>query len=278
MKLRSAKGAGLGAAALGVAAALFAALLLVAALATGGRGARMLEGGRRLIAAGDGVVRYGQGLVDSHFADLGFRVGSVQLQGASQASRAEILAAAAIPNGVPIFGLDLDAIRARVERVGWVDRAKVLRLLPDTLVITVAERPLMAVWQHQGRRDVVATNGQVMGSVDPNAFRELPLIVGDGANSAVSALLPEIMRRPRLAARLSAFRRVDDRRWDVILKDGAVILLPASDEAAALQRLDRLDRDGRALDLGLARIDLRDPEFTVIRPRSAAPATTTHGV
>ena len=278
-KLKATRGVGLSAPLACAVAALLAALILAAALATGGRGGQLLGVGKRILTGAAILTNAGQGLVKGHFADLGFRVGVVHLQGASKSSQDEILQAAAIKPGEPIFGLDLDAVRARVERVGWVERAKVIRLLPDTLVIAVNERPIMAVWQHHGRRDVVASNGSVVGSVAPSSFRGLPLLVGDGANAQAATLLPQVLNRPRLAARLLAIRRVDGRRWDLVLKDGGVVLLPASDEAAALDRLDRLDHDARALELGLARIDLRDANFTVVRTRAAPPPTVvSHGV
>ena len=73
--------------------------------------------------------------------------------------------------------------------------------------------------------------------------------------------------------------RVDGRRWNLRLKDGGNILLPATDEAAALKRLDALDRTAKVLDLGLARLDLRDPDMVVVRPReAAAPALAGGGV
>ena len=53
------------------------------------------------------------------------------------------------------------------------------------------------------------------------------------------------------------------------LKDGTLIQLPAIDEEAALIRLDGLEQSQRILDLGLARIDLRNSEFLAVRPRDA---------
>ena len=133
----------------------------------------------------------------------------------------------------------------------------------------------MAVWQHHGRQDVVAVDGHVVDHVEPAVVHALPLVVGDGANTEAAALLPQIYARPRLVQRLWAVRRVDGRRWDLMLKDGGVIMLPASDEAAALRRLDQLEADARVLELGLARLDLRDANFIVVRPRTAAAAGVT---
>jgi cell division protein FtsQ len=66
--------------------------------------------------------------------------------------------------------------------------------------------------------------------------------------------------------------RVDGRRWDVRLKDGSLIQLPALGEDSALIQLDQLDQKQRLLSLGFERIDLRDPGEVVVRPRPAPQA------
>ena len=109
-------------------------------------------------------------------------------------------------------------------------------------------------------------------------YNRLPLIVGPGANTAAKTLLPLVEARPGLAKRLAAMVRVDDRRWDLRLRDGAVIMLPAGDDEGGLQRLDRLDQSSKIMQLGLARIDLRDPAMLVVRPHGApAPVTAPGG-
>ena len=243
------------------AATMVLALVAVVFLSTDGRGARLAAATR--------------GALDSRFSSVGLRVGVVHLQGASAAAQDEIMQAAALKTGTPILDVDLDAVRDRVEKVGWVEHARVIRLLPDTVVVAVVERPLMAVWQHAGRSVVVASDGRVVGSVDPARFPRLPLIVGEGANVAARDVLPQLARRPALATRVNALVRVDQRRWDLQLRGGEVIQLPAQDEATAFRTLDDLDQKGRILALGLARIDLRDPQMVVVRPRGGAAQITT---
>ena len=63
--------------------------------------------------------------------------------------------------------------------------------------------------------------------------------------------------------------RVDQRRWDLRLKDGSIIQLPAVDEESALIQLDKLDQGQRLLELGFERIDLRSPDMVVVRRRDA---------
>jgi cell division protein FtsQ len=72
--------------------------------------------------------------------------------------------------------------------------------------------------------------------------------------------------------RMDALVRVDNRRWDLRLKDGGIVQLPAVGEEEALMQLEQLDQRSRILDLGLARIDLRNPDVVAVRPRETAPA------
>ena len=204
--------------------------------------------------------------VDTTLAGMGLRLQRVHLQGASPEASAAIRAALPLQPGQPITGLDLDALKAAVEQVGWVREATVVRLLPDTLIVSVVEHDRMAVWQTAGQAYVVDPQGNVIPGADPGRHPELPLIVGAGADQAAAEILPLIAQRPRLMERTEALVRVDQRRWDVRLKDGSVIQLPAIDEEAALIQLDALDQRERLLDLGFARVDLRSPEAVAIRP------------
>ncbi len=246
-----------------IGAGLILGIGLVASLATGGRGAHLAS--------------VAKGAVDSRFATLGFRLATVHVQGASKSAEADIMRAAALAPNMPIMAIDLDAVRARVDRVAWVKNARVIRLYPSTLVIAVDQRPPLAVWQHGGRSQVIADDGTIIGDADSTRAADLPLVVGDGANTAAAAVLSDIVRRHALASRLQALIRVDQRRWDLRLKDGGVIELPAEDPEAALSRLDSLDSQGQVLQLGLARIDLRDPEMTVVRLRPPSDDPATHG-
>jgi len=236
-------------------------------LATGGR-ARALQVGVNTAVAGQ-------------LARAGFRVANVEVEGASRFSVPYIVRAAAVEHGAPLMGVDLKAVRERVQQVGWVKSVRILRLLPDTVVLAVSERPRLAVWQDQGQSHVVDPDGQVIPEADPGLFVDLPLIVGAGAPQAANGVLPLVQTRPRLMSRLEALVRVDQRRWDLRLKDGSLIQLPAVGEDAALIQLDQLDQKNRLLDLGFARIDLRDPEMVIVRPRQptavqSAQAQTPH--
>lgn len=210
----------------------------------------------------------GQG-VDARLADMGFRLERVDIHGATPAGQRAILNRLRLQRGQPIVGLNLDRVREDVEAVGWVSEARVVRLLPDRLVIEVSERRPMAVWQSAGAVSVVDGQGAVIPGADPGRFATLPLVVGSGAGAAAAELVPMLDSFPRLRDRLEAAVRVDDRRWNLLLRDGGVIQLPADDVDAAFVQLEAMDQRQRLLDLGFARVDMRVPGEVAVQPRGS---------
>ena len=231
-------------------------LVLAAVLATGARAERI-----------GASITHG---VDAVTVGMGFSLKRVHIAGASGEAEPAVRRALGLRAGQPLVGLDLDAVRERVQAVGWVKEARVVRLLPDTLIVEVVEHDRLAVWQSAGRAQVIDGQGQVIPGAEAGRYPGLPLVVGKGADQAAAEVLPLLAQRPRLMGRVDALVRVDERRWDLRLKDGSLIQLPAIDQEAALIRLDALDQRERLLDLGFARVDLRTPEEVAVRPSGDA--------
>lgn len=227
-------------------------LLLGGVLATGARAERIGA------SVSNGMDRLALG--------MGLELKRVRIVGASAEAEPAVRQALALQQGTPITSLDLDRLRDQVQGVGWVKEARVVRLLPDTLIVEVKEHDRLAVWQENGRIRVIDGSGQVIAGADARRYPALPLVVGKGADAAAADILPLLAQRPRLMSRIDAVVRVDERRWNLRLKDGGIIQLPAVEQEAALIRLDALDQRERLLDLGFPRIDLRTPETLAVRP------------
>lgn len=208
--------------------------------------------------------------MDGMTAGLGLKLEKVSIEGESPEANAAIRRAVQLYADQPMTSIDLDAVRKRVETVGWVRQARVVRLYPNTLIVQVTEHDRLAVWQSGGRNRVIDSHGRVISGADAGRYPNLPLVVGKGAEQAASEILPLIAQRPRLQSRVEALVRVDERRWDLRLKDGSLIQLPATGQEAALIQLDALDQRERLLELGFARIDLRTPQEIAVRPSTGA--------
>lgn len=226
-----------------------------------------------VLATGARAERIGQSFhsgMDAITTGMGLELRRVHITGASAEATPAIRRALDVKAGQPITGLDLATLQASVQAVGWVREARVVRLLPDTLIVEVVEHDRLAIWQTGGRVFVIDGEGRAIQGADAGRYPDLPLVVGSGADAAAGDILRLLRERPRLMGRVDALVRVDGRRWDLRLRDGGLIQLPAAGEEAALIQLDALDQRERLLELGFERIDLRTEGQVAVRPGTGA--------
>ena len=220
---------------------------------------------------GNTIVQF----ADERAAALGLNLQNVRLVGVSPQAADDVKKALPFHRGDPIAFMDLGAVQRAVENVGWVRSATVRRQFPGSLVVTVVERPRLAVWQYHGQDAVIDDQGQIIPEARADRFPELPLVVGEGANETANDILELMRPRSQLLQKTYALQRIDTRRWNILLKDGAVIKLPALDQDQAFARLDALIAQRRVLDQGFAEIDLLDPKALVVVPLpTKTPAVT----
>ena len=203
-------------------------------------------------------------------ASVGLTVNEVVIEGREKTPEPLLRAALGINRGDKLMGFSLEAVRARVEQLAWIQSATVERRLPGTIVVTLQERQPYAVWQSEGRFVLIDKQGQAVAKQDPAkdtvAFATLPLVVGAGAPEMAAALLDQLAQYPMLRSRVVAAVRVGQRRWNLRLSTGCDVMLPEGQETVALVRLQELQTTQQILDRPLAVIDLRLPEKMVVRP------------
>ncbi len=225
----------------------------------------------RAEALGNSVVTF----ADERAAALGLNLQNVRLVGVSPQAADDVKKALPFHRGDPIAFMDLGAVQKAVENVGWVRSATVRRQFPGSLIVTVVERPRLAVWQYHGQDAVIDDQGQIIPEARADRFPDLPLVVGEGANETATDMIELMRARPQLLQKTYALQRIDTRRWNILLKDGAVIKLPALDQEQAFNRLDALIAQRRVLDQGFAEIDLLDPNALVVVPIQGKTAAVT---
>ena len=211
-------------------------------------------------------------------AKAGLRVDDVVLSGRQNADAAEILAALDIERGSPIFAVDMNAARDRIESLGWVRSAEIARRLPDIVFVRVVERQPLAIWQNDGRAALVDRFGKTIQRSGLDAFAQLPLIVGDGAPAHAAQLIDLLQTYPAVAQAIEAAVRVSGRRWNLRLRNGIDVRLPEQNISAALTRLDDFQREHALLDRDVVAVDLRVPDRLIVRVgRDSAPRPKTEG-
>lgn len=207
----------------------------------------------------------------------GFTVSGYQIVGLAHMNRAAVdqvvtdeLRRAADEAGTdkaPQALVDTGAIRKRLLQFGWVKDARVLRRLPDTLVIDIVERKPAALWQNQGELALIDSDGVLLDRVPVDRMPDLPLLIGPGANQQEQELASLMADVPTLRPQLASATWVGGRRWDLNFQSGETVALPEGYDAArvALIKFARADKQTGLLGRGLVRFDLRVPGKMIVR-------------
>ena len=200
----------------------------------------------------------------------GFRVVSIALVGNHHVNREEVLATAGITGTTSLLFLDVDQIRLRLKTNPWIADATVLKLYPNELQIGVKEREAFALWQKDGHVSVIADDGTVLEPYVAPRLSQLPLVVGEGAQTKAKEFLALLDRYPTMRDFVRASVLVGERRWNLRLKNGIDVRLPETDVAPALERLVALDNEKNLITRDIVAIDLRLPDRVTVRLSEAA--------
>jgi cell division protein FtsQ len=222
-------------------------------------------------------------------AMLGFRVATVQIDGADTTPLPVIQAALGVRQGDPILGFSLQNAEARIEQLGPIQSAVVERALPGTIIITVKERAPYAVWQTAGSEGsaklpkfvVIDKSGNIIADQDAVAAKRrnpmLLLLTGQDAPQMAGALMNELIAFPQVRSRVAAAQRIDGLRWNLILRNNTVVKLPEDNDQKAIADLARMQDSIALLDRPVEVIDLRLAGRMAVRPypNAAPPASGT---
>ncbi|MBO39415.1 MAG: hypothetical protein CMM75_09620 [Rhodospirillaceae bacterium] len=210
----------------------------------------------------------------SKTAQLGLRVDQVLLRGRHNASRSNIIQTVGLNRGDPILSFQINALRKRLIKLPWIRDATIKRKWPDIVEIHIAERQPMVLWQKKKRLYLMDTEGVAITSKGLDRFRNLLIVVGEGAPKATPTLLAMIASQPSLVSKVAAATLVGKRRWNVILKGGIKIRLPEKDPHKAWQHLAHLNTKHKLLARDVNMIDMRLPRRLLIRPGVLGAQTT----
>jgi cell division protein FtsQ len=202
---------------------------------------------------------------DSAANAAGMRIETVSLSGQRQVSREEIFAAAGVTDRSSLLFLDVADARARLEAIPWVAEATVRKFYPDRLQVTITEREPFALWQKNGKVQVIAADGTVLSNMIEPRLASLPFVVGPGAAAAARDFLAVLDAYPAIRDQVRASIFVAERRWNLRLKNGLDVRLPDTNVEAALDTLARLDKEKSLLSRDITAVDLRLADRVTVR-------------
>jgi cell division protein FtsQ len=200
-----------------------------------------------------------------------FTVHMVSVEGASPELEEDVREVLPIALPISSFDLDLDALKDVIADLDAVADVTVRVQAGGLLDVKIKERIPALVWQTRAALALLDAEGHRVGPIEARAAHaKLPLIVGPGADKAVTEALQLLEIAQPVALRLVGLQRVGERRWDVVLTGGQRIMLPETGAVHALTRAMAVDSAQELLARDVAVLDMRLPDRPTLRLRPAA--------
>lgn len=195
-----------------------------------------------------------------------FRVSLARVEGASDDLAEAVRAKLALPLPMSSFDIDLDAARARIEALDAVQKADLRVRSGGILQVVITERVPVAVWRTEDGLTLVDETGHRVAGLLSRADRaDLPLVAGEGADTATPEALDLIAAAGPLAPRIRGLVRVGERRWDLVLDRDQRVMLPEKNPVQALERLLALDHAQDLMNRDILTVDLRSDHRPTLR-------------
>lgn len=228
------------------------------------------------VAVYAGIIDLARLRVAEAAASAGFEVRRVEVRGVERMNELAVYERALGERNRAMTELDLQQLRQSLLRLSYVEDARIVRQLPDGLIIDIVERRPHAVLRESGRLFLIDKAGHRLEQLRREESRGMLVVEGEGAPARVADLDRLLATAPELRPRVSAARWVGERRWNLTFATGQELALPQGDDraAAALKSFALLDGTTGLLGGQVASFDMRSPERIYLRVpgRSAAAA------
>lgn len=167
---------------------------------------------------------------DSRFRITG--TGNIQTTGLSEVTRADLLPVFGEDVGRNVFFVPLNDRRKQLEKIPWIQKATVMRVLPDQLRISVVERTPVAFVRHGQQIGLVDGNGVLLSMAASSMTKHhysFPVVTGIDAGDPLTSRKARMAVYGRLISGLdSTGQHLSEQISEIDLTDpeDARILMP----------------------------------------------------
>lgn len=159
--------------------------------------------------------------------------------------------------GMSIFLVPINSLRERLEEIDCVENASIKRVYPDTIDIVIHEKTPIAIWQNNQQFQYVAESGGLMAIKTLKGLDKFIVITGNNAPIHAADLINMLEINNEVQQEVAAATWVGDRRWNITLKNGTIIMLPEEDPEIAWGKFIKLYRSPAFVDQQTKSFDMR---------------------
>jgi len=166
-----------------------------------------------------------------------------------------------------LITFDKDNAKSLLEEMGWVKRANIKKIYPNTISISIIESDPFAIFYNNQDIFLIDIDGQIISlNPDINKYESLLTVRGEKAEVKLSEIIKEInINFPEVRNKVNGLEFVDKRRWNLFLSNDLLIKLPDKEINESLKNLKKLFADKQILDSNIIEVDLRIKGRAVIK-------------
>ncbi len=195
-----------------------------------------------------------------------FMLDALSIEGASDSLNAEIRDVLGLHFPVSSFDLDLADLRKRVLALPPVEIAEARIKGGGILHIKVNEKIPALLLKEKVGFTVLSKQGEFIRSVSAREnFSDLPVITGEGAEKAATQATAIFKAIYGKLNQVRGLVFVGQRRWNLIMKSGQVVMLPEQNPEQAIQKIIILDKAEQIFSRNIAVFDFRLPSRITLR-------------
>ena len=229
----------------------------------------ILSGTLIIILSIVGILFYKEGVLNDHIVkkvEEFFLVKNIETIGRKRASKPKLLSILKNYQNTTLLSLDLESIQLEVEKVPWIKKVIIRRILPNKLRLTIEEFIPKAVWVRGRDRFVLDKNGYLIEKIFDQEYKNYFTVKGVEADLNLMMLIENLENFPEIYNQIDYANFIGRRRWDLHYKTGVKILLPQDKVNDSLSILQSYIKNNRLIEKGHKKIDLRvDGKITTDR-------------
>ena len=166
-----------------------------------------------------------------------------------------------------LITFDKDSAKLLLEEVGWVKRASIKKIYPNTLSINIIESDPFAIFYNKQGIFLIDIDGEIISSnPDINKYESLLTVRGEKAEIKLGEIIKEInISFPEVRNKVNGLEFVDKRRWNLFLSNDLLVKLPDTGINESLKSLKQLFDNKQILDSNIIEVDLRIKGRAIIK-------------
>ena len=184
----------------------------------------------------------------------------IEIQGTNYSDQNEIKEAVIAYKEKSLINFPIQEYKLKVEKLDWIKRASIKKIYPDTIYVSIIENSPYAIFIDGINQYLIDDDGELISTISDNSkYLELLKVTGPNGNLNFSNLIREINTSyPKILDKIIEVEFIENRRWNLILKQNIKIKLPEKKSSHQLVKLKQLQEDQKLFDSNIIEIDLRE--------------------